>query len=174
MQRVDELGSVSYTHKYVSMKRLTWMTMAITAVIGLLYFVVGFPPAFDTFSEKLTVSYLAIIFAAVSIRAAAVHRYARSVPPTQTLPVIRTEWPGPRSDERTRTRDGRQRPRRVLIRKQSTEVPEPVPALPRSAGFDRRSSISRRRASARCSRTSRPRLGRSRRVRRHAHPRCGS
>jgi hypothetical protein len=53
MQRVDELGSVTYTHRYVSLKRLTWLTMAIASGMGLLYFVVGFPPAFDTFSEKM-------------------------------------------------------------------------------------------------------------------------
>jgi hypothetical protein len=66
MQRVDELGSVTYTHRYVSMKRLTWMTMAITSLMGLLYFVVGFPPAFDTFSEKMYFHAIGIGLAALA------------------------------------------------------------------------------------------------------------
>ncbi len=66
MERVDELGSVTYTHTYMSMKRLTWMTMAITSVMGLLYFVVGFPPAFDTFYEKMYFHAIGIGLAALA------------------------------------------------------------------------------------------------------------
>ncbi len=53
MKHVDELGEITYRHRYVSTKRLTWLTMAITAAMGALYFVIGFPPAFDTFHEKM-------------------------------------------------------------------------------------------------------------------------
>lgn len=66
MQRVDELGAVIYKHSYVSLKRLTWATMAITAVMGLLYFVVGFPPAFDTFYEKMYFHSIGIGLAALA------------------------------------------------------------------------------------------------------------
>src|SRR5437879_2381483 len=68
MLPVEELGSVTYKHRYVSMKRLTWMTMTITAAMGLLYFVVGFPPMFDTFDEK-------IYFHAIGIGLAALAAY---------------------------------------------------------------------------------------------------
>jgi hypothetical protein len=66
MQTVDELGSVIYKHHYVSLKRLTWATMAITATMGLLYFVVGFPPAFDTFFEKIYFHSIGIGIAALA------------------------------------------------------------------------------------------------------------
>jgi hypothetical protein len=67
MQRVDELGEITYTHSYVSMKRLVWATMAITSAMGLLYFVVGFPPAFDTFYEKMYFHSIGIGLAALAV-----------------------------------------------------------------------------------------------------------
>src|ERR1700675_3822760 len=63
---VEELGAVTYTHHYVSLKRLTWATMAITGMMGLLYFIVGFPPAFDTFYEKLYFHSIGIGLAALA------------------------------------------------------------------------------------------------------------
>jgi len=52
--RPEELGVVTYVHEYLfSLKLITWATLAIVAVMGFLYFVVGFPPAFDTYYEKM-------------------------------------------------------------------------------------------------------------------------
>jgi hypothetical protein len=49
-----ELTSITSTHEYAfSMKRLAWWTLAITAVMGALYALVGFPPAFDTYYQKM-------------------------------------------------------------------------------------------------------------------------
>ncbi len=66
MQPVEELGAVTYRHHYVSLKRLVWATLAITGVMGLLYFVVGFPPAFDTFTEKMYFHSIGIGLAALA------------------------------------------------------------------------------------------------------------
>lgn len=66
MQPVNELGEVTYRHRYVSLKRLTWLTMAVTTVMGLLYFLVGFPPAFDTFREKMYFHSIGIGLAALA------------------------------------------------------------------------------------------------------------
>ncbi len=52
----DNVGfrTATYSHAHhLSLKTLTWTTLAITAVMGGLFFAVGFPPAFDTFYEKM-------------------------------------------------------------------------------------------------------------------------
>ncbi len=52
--RPEDLGTVTYVHKYLfSLKFLTSATLAIVAAMGGLYFFVGFPPAFDTYFEKM-------------------------------------------------------------------------------------------------------------------------
>ena len=66
MQPVEELGAVTYKHHYVSLKRLIWATLAITGLMGLLFFVVGFPPAFDTFTEKMYFHSIGIGLAALA------------------------------------------------------------------------------------------------------------
>lgn len=66
VDETEEFGAVTYTHHYVSLKRLTWATMAITGLMGLLYFIVGFPPAFDTFTEKLYFHSIGIGLAALA------------------------------------------------------------------------------------------------------------
>lgn len=49
-----EARPVTYVHAHhLSLKVLTWSTLAITAVMGGLFFLLGFPPAFDTFYEKM-------------------------------------------------------------------------------------------------------------------------
>ncbi len=49
-----EARPVTYVHAHhLSLRALTSATLAITAVMGALYFAVGFPPAFDTFYEKM-------------------------------------------------------------------------------------------------------------------------
>jgi hypothetical protein len=49
-----ELRAITSTHEYAfPMKLLASWTLAITAVMGGLYFLVGFPPAFDTYFEKM-------------------------------------------------------------------------------------------------------------------------
>ena len=54
MDQVTEFRGVTYTHSHsFSLKGLTWTTLAITAVMGVLFFALGFPPAFDTFYEKM-------------------------------------------------------------------------------------------------------------------------
>lgn len=46
--------ATTYAHAHhLSLKTLTWATLAITAVMGALFFLVAFPPAFDTFYEKM-------------------------------------------------------------------------------------------------------------------------
>jgi hypothetical protein len=64
-----ELRAITSTHEYAfTMKRLAWWTLAITAVMGALYFLIGFPPAFDTYFEK-------IYFHAIGIGIAALAAY---------------------------------------------------------------------------------------------------
>lgn len=54
MDHVVEFRTATYTHAHhLSLRTLTWTTLAITAVMGGLFFAVGFPPAFDTFYEKM-------------------------------------------------------------------------------------------------------------------------
>ncbi|HEY4752289.1 MAG TPA: hypothetical protein VIH37_03320 [Candidatus Limnocylindrales bacterium] len=54
LDRPREVRAVTYTHEYaVSMHRLAWWTLAITAVMGVLSFVMGVPPAFDTLGAKM-------------------------------------------------------------------------------------------------------------------------
>ena len=43
---------IPHEHAF-TMRRLAWWTLAITAVMGALYFLVGFPPAFDTYYQKM-------------------------------------------------------------------------------------------------------------------------
>jgi hypothetical protein len=67
--RVEELSEITSSHVYTfSLKTLTWGTLAITALMGLLYFAIGFPPAFDTFYESM-------YFHAVGIGLAALAAY---------------------------------------------------------------------------------------------------
>ncbi len=59
--------AVTFTHEYsFTMRRLTWWTLAITAVMGALFFLVGFPPAFDTFYEKMYFHAIGIGLAALA------------------------------------------------------------------------------------------------------------
>jgi hypothetical protein len=54
VDRPRELRAITSTHEYAfTMKRLGWWTLAITAVMGGLYFLIGFPPAFDTYYQKM-------------------------------------------------------------------------------------------------------------------------
>jgi len=49
-----EFRTATYTHAHhLSLRTLTWTTLAITAVMGGLFFALGFPPTFDTFYEKM-------------------------------------------------------------------------------------------------------------------------
>lgn len=67
--RPREVRVVTSTHVYrYSMRNLAWWTLGITAVMGGLYFLVGFPPAFDTYYEKM-------YFHAVGIGIAAIAAY---------------------------------------------------------------------------------------------------
>jgi hypothetical protein len=46
--------ATTYAHAHhLSLKTLTWATLGITAVMGGLFFLLGFPPTFDTFYEKM-------------------------------------------------------------------------------------------------------------------------
>jgi hypothetical protein len=66
--RPEELGVVTYVHEYLfSLKLITWATLAIVAVMGFLYFVVGFPPAFDTYYEKMYFHAIGIGLAALAV-----------------------------------------------------------------------------------------------------------
>ncbi len=68
MAQVEELGAITSTHAYTfSLKALTWATLAITAVMGVLYFLLGFPPAFDTFYEKMYFHGIGIGLAALAV-----------------------------------------------------------------------------------------------------------
>jgi hypothetical protein len=41
------VGPITLTHEHAyTMKQLAWWTLSITAVMGALFFLVGFPPAF--------------------------------------------------------------------------------------------------------------------------------
>ncbi|HLX36120.1 MAG TPA: hypothetical protein VKR30_12865 [Candidatus Limnocylindrales bacterium] len=54
MTEIATFQTPTYTHAHhLSLKSLTWVTLGITAVMGGLFFAVGFPPAFDTFYEKM-------------------------------------------------------------------------------------------------------------------------
>lgn len=64
----EELGVVTYVHKYLfSIRFLTAATLAIVAVMGGLYFLVGFPPAFDTYYEKMYFHAIGIGLAALAV-----------------------------------------------------------------------------------------------------------
>jgi hypothetical protein len=66
--RPEELGVVTYVHTYMfSLKFLTWATLAIVAVMGLLYFVVGFPPAFEGYFAKMYFHSIGIGLAALAV-----------------------------------------------------------------------------------------------------------
>jgi hypothetical protein len=71
--------------------------------------------AFRIYIAGLTVSYLAIVFAALAIRATAVHRYHRSVQPCGSPGQPARAAPGPIGRERAGTRAGRQRTRPSLM-----------------------------------------------------------
>jgi hypothetical protein len=54
MDQLRDLRAIALPHEHAfTMKRLAWWTLAITAVMGALYFLVGFPPAFDTYYAKM-------------------------------------------------------------------------------------------------------------------------
>jgi hypothetical protein len=62
-----ELRAITSTHEYAfPMKVLVSWTLAITAVMGALYFLVGFPPAFDTYYEKMFFHSIGIGLAALA------------------------------------------------------------------------------------------------------------
>jgi hypothetical protein len=64
----EELGIVTYVHEYLfSLKFLASATLAIVAVMGGLYFLVGFPPAFDTYFEKMYFHAVGIGLAALAV-----------------------------------------------------------------------------------------------------------
>jgi hypothetical protein len=64
----EELGVVTYVHKYLfPIRVLTSATLAITAVMSALYFLVGFPPAFDTYYEKMYFHGIGIGLAALAV-----------------------------------------------------------------------------------------------------------
>jgi hypothetical protein len=64
----EELGVVTYVHKYLfSIRFLSSATLAIVAVMGGLYFLVGFPPAFDTYYEKMYFHAIGIGLAALAV-----------------------------------------------------------------------------------------------------------
>lgn len=66
--RPEELGVVTYVHEYLfSLRFLTWATLAIVAVMGVLYFALGFPPAFDTYFEKMYFHAIGIGLAALAV-----------------------------------------------------------------------------------------------------------
>jgi hypothetical protein len=67
--QLRDLRAITLPHEHAfTMKRLAWWTLAITAVMGALYFLVGFPPAFDTYYQKM-------YFHAVGIGIAALAAY---------------------------------------------------------------------------------------------------
>jgi hypothetical protein len=64
----EELGVVTYVHKYLfPIRLLTSATLAITAFMSALYFIVGFPPAFDTYYEKMYFHAIGIGIAAMAV-----------------------------------------------------------------------------------------------------------
>jgi hypothetical protein len=68
MDQVIEFKTESYRHSHsFSLRALTWATLAITAVMGVLFFAVGFPPAFDTFYEKMYFHAIGIGIAALAV-----------------------------------------------------------------------------------------------------------
>jgi hypothetical protein len=61
------LRALPSTHEHAfTMKRLAWWTLAITAVMGGLYFLIGFPPAFDTYYAKMYFHAIGIGIAALA------------------------------------------------------------------------------------------------------------
>ena len=64
----EELGVVTYVHTYLfSLKFLTVATLAIVALMGFLYFLVGFPPAFDGYFAKMYFHSIGIGLAALAV-----------------------------------------------------------------------------------------------------------
>ena len=64
---IAELAEITHTHKHmVSLKTLTWATLGIVAVMGALYYVLGFPPAFDTYYEIMYFHAIGIGIAALA------------------------------------------------------------------------------------------------------------
>jgi hypothetical protein len=64
----EELGVVTYVHKYLfPLRLLTSATLAITGLMSFLYFVVGFPPAFDNYFEKMYFHAIGIGIAALAV-----------------------------------------------------------------------------------------------------------
>ena len=54
LDRPRELRAITWTHEYAfPMRTLAWWTLAIAAVMGGLYFLVGFPPTFDGYFQKM-------------------------------------------------------------------------------------------------------------------------
>jgi hypothetical protein len=88
----EELGVVTYVHKYIfSLRFLTVATLVIVAVMGGLYFVVGFPPAFDTYFEKMYFHAIGIGLAALAVYLVIhVFKLQRYEPPIDFPMVYRT------------------------------------------------------------------------------------
>jgi hypothetical protein len=64
---VQSVRPTAHTHhRMVSLATLTWATLAIVAVMGALYFIVGFPPAFDTYLEIMYFHAIGIGLAALA------------------------------------------------------------------------------------------------------------
>src|ERR1035437_9466730 len=64
----QEFEVVTYVHRYLfSLRFLASATLAIVAVMGALYFAVGFPPAFDTYYEKMYFHAIGIGLAALAV-----------------------------------------------------------------------------------------------------------
>jgi hypothetical protein len=67
MKAIEEIGEVSYTHKYMfSVKMLTTVTTLIIVIMGGLYVFLGLPPGLDTNYEVLYFHSIAIGIAALA------------------------------------------------------------------------------------------------------------
>jgi hypothetical protein len=90
----EELGVVTYVHEYLfPLKFLTCATLAIVAVMGALYFAVGFPPAFDTYYEKMYFHGIGIGLAALAVYLVIhVFKLQRYEPPIDFPIVYRAFW----------------------------------------------------------------------------------
>jgi hypothetical protein len=65
--QIRELMEITHTHRHhFPLKTLTWVTLAIVAVMGALYYAVGFPPAFDTYYEIMYFHAIGIGLAALA------------------------------------------------------------------------------------------------------------
>ena len=62
-----EVRAITFTHEYsFTMRRLAWWTLVITAVAAAAYALVGFPPSFDTYYQKMYFHAIGIGIAALA------------------------------------------------------------------------------------------------------------